>query len=50
MRLFAKEFLDRLLDLRDSGRAPDQNDLVDFAGGQLGVLERLQARGLGAFD
>ena len=44
MRVASEEFLHRLNDLRHAGHAAYEYDLVDFAGLQPGVLERLPAR------
>ena len=43
MRLLAEEGLHDLLHLRHAGHASDEHDLVDLAGGEAGVLERLLA-------
>ena len=50
VRLLAEELLDDLLHLRHARHAADQHDLVDLAGRQAGVLERLAARLDGALD
>ena len=49
-RFLAEEVLDDLLDLRDAGRAADEDHLVDLARGQPGVLERLAAGLLGLLE
>ena len=41
--LLAEELLHHLLDLRHAGHAADENDLVDLAGREAGILERLAA-------
>ena len=50
MRLLAEELLHDVLHLRHAGHAADQNDFVDLAGRQPGVLERLAARLDGLLD
>ena len=46
MGIFAEDFLDPFLNGRHAGHAADQDDLLDLAGGQAGVLQRGQTRGL----
>jgi len=49
-RLLAEQGLDRVAHLRHAGLAADQDDLVNLAGGQAGVLERDLAGFDGALD
>ena len=41
--LLAEELLHDFLDLRHAGHAADEDDLVDLAGREAGILERLAA-------
>ena len=50
VRLLAGQLAHQLLHHRHAGRAADQHDLVDLAGLQPGVLERLPERGRAALD
>ncbi len=50
MRLLAEEGLHHFLDLRHAGHAADEHDLVDLAGLDARILQRLLAGLDGALD
>ena len=50
MRLLAEEAFHDFLDFRHTGHAADEDDFVDLAGPETGVLQRLAARLDGALD
>ncbi len=50
MRVTAKELFNAFLNLRHTGHAADQDNVIDFTSGDAGIFQRCLARGHGAFD